>query len=104
MEKLTQRNIIFDMKPYNGRTYRALCHFGYNPIISTNWWIELQTESERKKWIFFGPVVSNGWSKIYDCWLSSNPETMEQLKAKCEKLYDEHVLLPDRVIQKAMNL
>jgi len=98
------RTIIFDMPEYKGKEYRAFCHFGYHYLLDTNWWIEIQVKTFRKKYILFGPDVFWKWSKIDECWLVNSPNTMKELKVKCEELYDERVLMRDRIVKKALSI
>lgn len=98
-----KRIITFDFPEYEGKEFRAYCHFGYHHLISYNWWIEIQVKVFRKKYILFGPDVFR-WSRINECWLDNNPDTMDQLRIKCEKIYDENVLMPNRIRQRAMDL
>ena len=99
-----KRIIIFDLPEYEGKEFRAYCHFGYHYLINNNWWVEIQVKVFRKKYILFGPNVFFRWSKIYECWLANNPDTMDQLRIKCEKIYDENILMPNRIRQRAMDL
>jgi hypothetical protein len=98
------RTIIFDLPEYKGKEYRAFCHFGYHYLVDIKWWVEIQVKTFRKKYIIFGPDVFWKWSEVSENWLSNDPDTVEELKAKCEKLYDDNVLMRDRIIKKALNL
>lgn len=96
-----KREII--IQPKDTDQYRIVCRFGYDYSIDYAWWGHLQKKTKVKKWIFFGEEREK-WTEIQRCWWSKEINTTEELEKLALDLYDENILLPKRLVQKAMSL
>lgn len=96
-----KREVIFDMPNTYGE-YRMVCRYGYSDIVYYAWWGHLQRQIVKKP-LFWGKI-KHIWVEVGKCWWASDINTMEQLKEKAAKFYDEHVELPKRLLKTAMTL
>jgi hypothetical protein len=98
-----KKEIIFNMSDYNGNSYRVVCRFGYHSFINMSWWGYIQKKTTHKKWTLFGPIVEK-WIEIDRCWWSKEIVDRESLERSAINFYDERILLPDRMVERAMNI
>lgn len=96
-----KREIIFDMPSAYGK-YRMVCQFGYHYIVYYAWWGHLQKQVISKRFPWSKPKEK--WVEVKSCWWSSDIKTMQQLKDKANKFYDENIELHIRIRETAMNL
>lgn len=96
-----KREITFDM-PSKFGTYRVVCRIGYDSMIPYAWWGYLQKQEMRKPWPWSKPRLK--WFEIDRCWWSSEINSIEDLKKKAEKWYDEIIEMTPRLLKKGIEL
>lgn len=96
-----KREIIFPIE--ENSDYRVVCQFGHHGWLNCVWWSYVQKKFYYKKYIFFGEKKFR-WNEVASCWWNREIENMDELKKAAYKLYDEKVLLPERIVKQAMDL
>lgn len=96
-----RREVIFDVK--NNSEYRVVCRFGYADFIDFAWWGHIQKKYYYKKYLFIGERKFR-WIEIDRCWWRKDINTMDELNKAAIDFFDEIVLMPIRIKEKAINL
>jgi hypothetical protein len=96
-----KREVIFEIPETN--EYRIICRYGYSEFIDFAWWAHIQKKTYYKKFIFFGEMKWF-WVEIDRCWWNEEIESMDILKNKSYKFFDEIVFLKQKLDKKAMEL
>ena len=90
--------IIFNLEGTD--QYRVVCKYNHDLWLKHVWWGHLQRKITYKRWGFFGKEMEK-WVEINSCWWDKSFETREELEQAAFKLYDENVLLYERLMENA---